>query len=102
MTLAEARRRALRLTVVTGQPAVLFRSRAAGWEVWHTLDAAKWLGEDGEVILPAWTDDLDGVERRLRAEAARLQGAPRLKLLRAAWALRNWRAVQRALHGAMA
>ena len=87
MTLNEARWRARRLARITGQPAVIYRS-GAEWEVWHTLDAAKWLCNEGELVLPRVLFDPDEMERRLRLEAARLRGRARLKLLEAAFWVR--------------
>jgi hypothetical protein len=95
MTLEEARSRAQRLADRTGQPGVLFRSGIAGWEVWHTLDAAKWLDETGEVALPRTVEDPRAMERQLRHHASRLRGPARLKLLEAAMTMRAFGALAR-------
>jgi hypothetical protein len=95
MTLEEARSRAQRLANKTGQPGVLFRSGIAGWEVWHTLDAAKWLDETGEIALPSTVEDPTAMERQLRYHANRLRGPARLKLLEAAMAMRAFGALAR-------
>jgi hypothetical protein len=95
MTLEEARSRAQRFADKTGQPGVLFRSSIAGWEVWHTLDAAKWLDEAGEVALPRTVEDPKEMERQLRQYASQLRGPARLKLLEAAMAMRAFGALAR-------
>ncbi len=95
MTLEEARRKARRLTAITAQPAVVFRCPVAGWDVWHTLDAAKWLSDDGELVLPDRIRDPDAVERQLRGQAAQLRGHARAVLLEAAMTVRGQRALAR-------
>jgi hypothetical protein len=88
MTLDEARWMARRFAAITGQPMVVCRSGLAEWDVWRSLNAARWLADDGELVLPRVVRDPDEVERRLRFEAARLQGRARLTLLEAALAVR--------------
>jgi hypothetical protein len=88
MTLDEARWMARRFAAISGQPIVVCRSGPAEWNVWRSLDAAKWLAADGELVLPRVVRDTEGVERRLRLAAERVRGRPRLKLLEAAFAMR--------------
>jgi hypothetical protein len=88
MTLDEARRKAHRMVAITGQPAVVFRCPFEGWDAWHSIEAAKWLAEDGELVIPDPLRDPDEVERQLREQAQRLQGPARLTLLEAAMFVR--------------
>jgi hypothetical protein len=99
MTIEEARRKARRLTAITSQPAVIFRCPVAGWDVWHTLDAAKWLAEDGEVVMPDEVRDPDELEQRLRGEAAALRGHARATLLEAVMTVRAQRVLARRAAG---
>ena len=88
MTLEMARWKARCLATTTGEPAVIFRCPISGWEVWHTLAAAKWLAQDGELVIPDQVRDPEETERQLRLEAAKLRGTARLKLLEAAMDMR--------------
>lgn len=81
MTLEEARCRAERMAVRTGEPVVVFRDPGSGWDIWHTLDAAKWLAEDGELVFPARLADPERVEGELRARAQTVRGHARRTLL---------------------
>jgi hypothetical protein len=100
MTLDEARRRARRLAAIRGYPAVICHCPINGWEVWSALEAARWLADDGELVLPLVVSDPDELEGQLRFEAARLRGRARLKLLEAAFAVRcrRWHRSRAAHH----
>ena len=87
MTLIEARWLAHRLAAKTGQPMVMYRC-GTDWEVQRNLAAARWLADDGEVVLPRSVQNPELMERRLRFEASRLWGRGRLKLLEAAFVMR--------------
>lgn len=101
MTREDAREKARRLAGITRQPAVVFRCPMEGWEVWHTLEAAKWLGVDGEVVMPERLADPEGTEGELRRQAGQLHGPARARLLEAAMQVRGELAVARIAERAM-